>query len=124
MPHFIARLLINAVALAVAANIVPGIHIAGNDTASIVNILIVALIFGIVNAVIKPLLALVTCPFYVFTLGLFTFVVNALMLMLTSWFAGGIFKVYGFGAAFWGSIVISIISTVLSVFLIDDKKKK
>lgn len=123
MSHFIARLIINAVALAVAANIVPGIHIAGNDTASIINILIVAFIFGVINAVIKPLLALVTCPFYIFTLGLFTFVVNALMLMLTGWVAGDIFRVSGFMPAFWGSIVISIISTVLSVFLIDDKKK-
>lgn len=124
MPRFIARWIINAVALWVAAAIVPGIRFAGEDPNSIINILIVAAVFGLINAIIKPLLALVTCPFYILTLGLFTFVVNGLMLMLTSWFAGDIFQVYGFGAAFWGSIIISLSSTVLSMVLIDDDKKR
>ncbi|HFB52159.1 MAG TPA: phage holin family protein, partial [Anaerolineae bacterium] len=70
MPKFIARWIVNAAALGVAAYLVPGIHVAGNDTRAIINLLIVAVIFGLVNAVIKPVIALATCPFYVLTLGL------------------------------------------------------
>lgn len=125
MPKFIARLVINAIALGVAAWFVPGIQIAGSDSRYAINLLIVALIFGVVNAIIKPVLKLVTCSFYLLTLGLFTFVVNALMLMFTAWvgqtFVGNLINVSGFWAALAGSIVISIISTILSLFLIDKK---
>lgn len=121
MTQFIIRLFVNAVALWVAEVIVPGIQFAGGETATFINVLIVALIFGLVNAVIKPVLALVTCPFYILTLGLFTFVVNALMLMLTSWLVGPRFVVEGFWAAFFGSIIISIVSTVLSAMLKEDR---
>jgi len=123
MPKFIARLVINAIALGVAAWFVPGIRVAGSDTRLVTNLFIVALIFGIVNAVIKPILKLVTCPFYLLTLGLFTFIVNALMLMFTAWvgqtFVGNLLVVSGFWSALAGSIVISIVSTILSIFLID-----
>jgi len=122
MTQFIIRLFVNAVALGVAAVIVPGIRFAGSETGAIINVLIVALIFGLVNAIIKPVLALVTCPFYVLTLGLFTFVVNAMMLMLTGWLVGSRFVVAGFWPAFFGSIIISIISTVLSTMLKDDRQ--
>jgi putative membrane protein len=121
MSQFIIRLGINAVALGIAAVIVPGISFAGGDTTSVLNVVIVALIFGLVNAVIKPVLALVTCPFYILTLGLFTFVVNALMLMLTSWLVGPRFLVDGFWPAFWGSIIISIVSTVLTAAFREEK---
>lgn len=118
MSQFIIRLIINAIALGVAAMIVPGIQFAGGgETTAIINALIVALIFGLVNAIIKPILALLTCPFYIITLGLFTFVVNALMLMLTSWLVGPRFVVDGFWSAFLGSIIISLVSTVLSTML-------
>ncbi len=119
MPKFIARLIINAVALWVAAILVPGIRFAGHDTRAVVNIFIVALIFGLVNAFIKPILKLATCPFYLLTLGLFTFIVNALMLLLTSWVVGDIFQVRGFLPALIGSIIISLVSAVLSLVLID-----
>jgi len=122
MTHFIIRLFVNAVALWVAALILPGIHFAGGETNTIINVLIVALIFGLVNAIIKPVLALVTCPFYILTLGLFTFVVNALMLMLTSWLVGPRFVVEGFWTAFFGSIIISIVSTALSIMLKEDRQ--
>ena len=125
MRHFILRLIINAAALWIAAVIVPGIHFGGEQTTLYVNILIVALIFGLVNAFIKPILALMTCPFYILTLGLFTFIMNALMLMLTSWLAGPRFDVDGFWpVALLGSIIISIISTVLSALFKGDKKDK
>ncbi len=124
MAQFFIRLIINAVALGVAAALVPGINFAGGESVSILNILVVALIFGLVNAVIKPILALATCPFYILTLGLFTFIMNALMLMLTSWLAGPRFQVEGFWPAFWGSIIISLISTVLSAILKEEKRKE
>jgi putative membrane protein len=117
MVHLILRLVINAVALGIAAAIVPGIQFAGEGSVSIGSLAIVALIFGLINAIIKPILALATCPFYILTLGLFTFVVNALMLMLTSWLAGPRFEVAGFWSALLGSIIISIISTLLSALL-------
>ena len=124
MAHLILRLIINAVALGVAAAIVPGIQFAGEGSVSIVSLLIVALIFGLINALIKPILALLTCPFYILTLGLFTFVVNALMLMLTSWLAGPRFEVAGFWPALLGSIVISIISTLLSALLGEARRER
>ncbi|HEX9925470.1 MAG TPA: phage holin family protein [Anaerolineae bacterium] len=118
MTHFLIRLVINAVALGVAALLLPGIRFGGEgDVGSLINILIVALIFGLVNAVIKPVLALLTCPFYIVTLGLFTFVVNALMLMLTAWLVGPRFVVDGFWTALFGSIIISLVSTVISASL-------
>jgi putative membrane protein len=122
MLHFILRLITNAAALAVAAYILPGIRF-GGESVSIFHVLVVAFIFGLVNAVIKPVLSLVTCPFYILTLGLFTFIMNALMLMLTAWLAGPWFEVDGFWSALWGSIIISIVSTGLSVVLKEGKKK-
>ena len=120
MTHFIIRLIINALALGVAAVILPGISFAGAGSGAVINVLIVALIFGLVNAIIKPLLQLVTCAFYLLTLGLFTFVVNALMLMLTSWLTGPRFVVEGFWWALLGAVIISIVSTVLSTMLKDE----
>ncbi len=121
----VVSLLINAVALWVAARFVPGIHLGGGEN-TIATILLVAIIFGVVNVLIKPISALVTCPFYLLTLGLFTFIVNALMLLLTSAIARGFelpFVVDGFGAALVGSIVISVVSFVLNlVFGKDDNE--
>ena len=122
MLHFLLRLIINAAALGVAAYILPGIRF-GSESFSIINVLIVAFIFGLVNAIIKPILALVTCPFYILTLGLFTFVVNALMLLLTAWLAGPRFQVDGFWWALLGSIIISIFSAGLSAVLKDERSK-
>lgn len=122
MSQFLIRLIINAIALGVATLIVPGLSFGNGESMLLLNILLVALIFGLVNAVVKPILALLTCPFYVITLGLFTFVVNALMLMLTSWLVGPRFVVEGFWPAFWGSIIISLVSTVLSISFREEKK--
>ena len=114
------RLVGNAVALYAASNLIDGIRFAGNGQVDIIGLLAVALIFGVVNAVIKPVIKLATCPVYVVTLGLFTFVVNALMLLLTGWLAGLFnvgFRVEGFGPAFRGAVVISIVSFLLSLFI-------
>jgi putative membrane protein len=121
--YFLIRLLINAVALWVATRIVPGIEIGGQNY--IVTLLVVAVIFGAVNAVIKPILAALTCPLYILTLGLFTFVVNALMLLLTSGIAdllGLRFSVGGFIPALLGAIVISIVSFVLSLIVSEERR--
>lgn len=109
-------MVINAVALWVAAYFVDGIALESGSG----SVLIAALVFGLVNAIIRPIVALATCPFYVLTLGLFTFVVNAFMLMVTGNLLGNSFIVAGFGPAFLGGIIISIVSTVLSLVLIHD----
>lgn len=116
--RFLLRILVNAAALWVAATFVGGIHAGGA-----VSILAVAVVFGIVNAFVRPLLKLLSCPIIFLTLGLFTLVLNALMLMLTAWVGAQLgidFKVDGFWAAFLGALIVSIVSTVLS-WLIPDR---
>ena len=122
--RLLMRLVINAAALWVAATLVDGI---GPEKIDLGTLLVVALIFGLINALIKPIVKLVTCPAYIITLGLFTFIVNAGMLMLTGWLAGSLnynFPVEGFWPALWGGIIISIVSTLLSVFVSDEDDKK
>lgn len=120
MRNFIIRLIINAIALGVAAWAITGIEVS-----SLAVLLWVALIFGLVNALIKPIVAFLTCPLVALTLGLFTIVINALMLLLTNYLAnqfGLAFTVDSFWSAVWGSLIISIVSIVLNVVLSDDKK--
>jgi putative membrane protein len=115
------RLVINAVALLITAWIIPGIHLGAAGPHphrdDWITLLIVALIFGLVNAVIRPILIVLSLPIEILTLGLFTLVINAFMLLLTSWIAqrlGVGFRVDGFVAALIGSVIISIVSFVLS----------
>jgi putative membrane protein len=115
------RLIINAVALLVAAWLVPGIYLSAargaTDPNDWLTLGIVALIFGVVNVIIRPIVLLFTLPLTILTLGLFTFVVNALMLMLTSWIAQGMrlgFRVDGFLPALLGALIISVVSFVLN----------
>jgi putative membrane protein len=112
--RFLVRLLINAAALWVATRIVPGVSYSGDP----IYLLLVALVFGVLNALLRPLLALLTCPLLILTLGLFTFVINALVLWATGALAGRIglgFHVAGFGAAFLGALVVSIVSFAISI---------
>jgi putative membrane protein len=119
MRSFIVRLLVNAAALWVATQLLrDGITIGGSNW--IASLLVVALIFGVVNAIIKPILAVLTCPLYILTLGLFTFVVNALMLLLTSGIADALglsFHVKDFGTALIGAVIISVVSFLLSIVI-------
>jgi putative membrane protein len=117
--NLVIRLIINALALYAASWFVGGISLEG----SWVSIAIVALIFGVVNAIIKPIVKILSFPFILITLGLFTLVVNALMLMLTAWFSSAL-QISGFWAAFLGAIVISIVSWLLSSLLEDEKDEK
>ncbi|GIH69834.1 phage holin family protein [Sphaerimonospora thailandensis] len=120
----ILKILVVAAALWGATELVPGIALsAGTTTEKIVTLLAVALIFGVVNAVLKPIIKTVGCAFYVLTLGLFALVVNAGLLLLTSWLAEKLdlpFQVSGFWAAFWGAIVVGLISWLLNMILGDD----
>src|SRR5438093_4826134 len=113
---FILRRLINAAGLFVATKLIAGIQIAENNYWF--TLLVVALIFGVINALVKPILALLTCPLYILTLGLFTFVVNALMLVLTSAIAEALNLGFHVNTFFWdaigGAIIISIVSFLLS----------
>jgi putative membrane protein len=114
--RFLLRLLINAAALWVAVRVVPGITYTGNWP----PFLGVALIFGLVNAFIRPIVKLFTLPIIFLTLGLFALVVNGLMLWLTSWLStsfGLAFHVEGCWSAILGALVVSIVSTILSMLL-------
>lgn len=118
---FLVKLCVTALALLVAAWVVPGIDLAaarGSATSrQWLALLGVALIFGIVNAIVRPILFFLTFPITVLTLGLFIFVLNALMLLLTSWIAQGMdlgFRVDGFVPALLGSLIVSIVSWALN----------
>lgn len=114
--RFLLRLLATAAALWVAVILVQGIAYEGGP----LGLLLVALVFGLVNAVIRPILKVLTCPLVVLTLGLFIFVLNAFMLWLTSEIAQALgvgFDVDGFWPALIGALIVGIVSTVLNLFV-------
>ena len=115
------RILVVAAALGIAHLAVSGIELLGSsDPKKIGTLIAVALIFGVVNAVIKPVVKAVGCLFYVLTLGLIGLVVNALLLWLCSWVAGKLslpFHINGFWPAFWGAIIVGLVSWILTLLL-------
>jgi putative membrane protein len=121
--RLIVRLLATAVALAVAAWLVDGISVGpGTDTERALTLLGVAIIFGLVNAIVRPILRLLTLPLVVLTLGLFLLVLNALMLLLTEWIAEQFdlaFQVDGFWSALLGALIITIVSFLINIVLPD-----
>ena len=121
--RFLLRLVTTAAALWVAVRFVPGITWAGGP----LGLLGVAVVFGLVNALVRPLLALLTCPLMILTLGLFVLVLNALMLWLTAALSEQLglgFGVAGFMPAFLGALVVSITSAVLNIFVAADKPEE
>jgi putative membrane protein len=118
------RILIPAAALGIAHLLVSGIELTGSSALSKAGTLIVvALIFGVVNAVLKPIVKTVGCLFYVLTLGLIGLVVNGLLLWLCSWVAGKLsvpFHITGFWPAFWGAIIVGIVGWLLNL-VFDDR---
>ena len=92
-------------------------------TDQVTGLLIVAVVFGVVNALIKPIVSIISCPITILTLGLFTLVINALMLMLTGYFAPGSER-GGFVPALIGGLVIGIVSTLLSFVLVDKENDR
>ncbi|MGH9252500.1 MAG: phage holin family protein [Acidimicrobiales bacterium] len=121
--QLIIRLVVNAIALWMATLIVTGVDIdAASTRDEILTILAVAVVFAVVNVLVRPIVRLFSLPLYVLTLGLFTLVVNALMLLLTSWIADKLnvpFTVDGFWAALLGGLVVSFVSWVLNLLLPD-----
>lgn len=123
MKNFLVKTIANAGALAVAVWLLDKITLTGDSTGKKIGTLIlVALIFGLVNFLVKPMVKLLSLPLLILTLGLFTLVVNALMLLLTSWLADQLdlsFHVEGFWTAVLGGLIISIVSWALNVALPD-----
>jgi putative membrane protein len=124
MNRFIIRWAINAVALYAAIELVPGIQAQNTDWGAILGL---ALIFGLVNALISPIIKLLTCPLIILTLGLFTLVSNTFIFFLAgrigTWFGIG-FDVTGFGAALLGGLITSIVSIFLTLIFKDELKTR
>ncbi|MFJ9409001.1 phage holin family protein [Streptomyces sp. NPDC101393] len=124
MKNFVVKTLANAAALAVAIWLLKDITLTGDNTGrQVLTLVLVALIFGLVNFVVKPVVKLLSFPLFILTLGLITLVVNALMLLLTSWLAGQAdlaFHVNGFWTAVLGGLIVSVVSWALHVIMPDE----
>jgi putative membrane protein len=116
--RFLLRTILNGIAIVVAAWFIPGVHLSG-----IVPALIAGVLLGFVNALIRPILLLLTLPFTLLTLGLFIFVVNAICFALTAGLVPG-FDISGFFSAFFGAIVVSLVSWVLNAILADETERR
>lgn len=118
---FLIRWGCNAIAIYAAIKLLPGLAFTGTWW----QLCLVALILGLLNALVRPLLELLTCPLILLTLGLFVLVINAALLLCTAAIANALdipFRIAGFGAAFWGALVISIISSLLSLLVTDSEE--
>ncbi|GAA4200855.1 phage holin family protein [Actinocatenispora rupis] len=123
--RILIRIVINALALW-ASTLLPGISLTGTTGHKVLSLLAVAVIFGVINAVLKPIIKVVGCGLYVLTLGLIAVVVNALLFLLTGWLADKLhlgFHVDGFWAGFWGAIIVSVVSFVLSLIIPEPRDK-
>ena len=122
MTRFLLRLVINGFALYAAVALVPGIAV---ENAEPITYLVLALIFGILNALLKPILKILTCPFILLTLGLFTLLINTGLFALTGWigaqFDSG-YSVSGFWAALLGALVVSVVSMIFEIIFKDELK--
>ena len=120
MRSLLIRWLINTLALYVAIRWMPGIRYEGGP----LELLALAALFGVVNSTLRPILTLLTCPLVLLTLGFFTLVINALLLLITAWLSDALnlgFYVDGFWPAFWAGLVISIVSFLLSLLVGEHK---
>lgn len=121
----LVRIVVNALALAVATWLLDGITLTGASvTERAVSLVLVAAVFGVVNAVVRPVVMLLSLPFIILTLGLLLLVINALMLRLTGWLSGQLglgFDVSGFGTAIVGALVITVVSWAVELLLPEDR---
>ena len=126
--RFLLRVLVSAAPWRVATGAVPGIELlAGSGWSRAGTLLAVAVIFGLINATLKPLIKVIGCAFYVLTFGLAALVVNGLLLWLTSVIAGDLtlpFHVTGFWPAFWGAIIVGLVSWLLHLLIGDERSKR
>jgi putative membrane protein len=125
--NFLIRVAVNGVALWVAALVIPGIDLAENESTfstKVLTIFLVALVFGVLNAIVKPIAMLLSLPFIVLTLGLFIFLVNAFMLQVTEWVSDWLNLSFTIDEFFWdavfGALIITLVSWVLNVILPED----
>lgn len=123
--RFLVRTAVTAVALWIATALLSGISVSGSSTwVNALTLLAVAVIFGLVNAVLKPIIKVLGCLFYLVTLGLIAFVVNALLFLLVNWLAELLnlpFHVDGFWSAFWGAIIVGVVSWLINLVIPDPK---
>jgi putative membrane protein len=127
MTRFLVRWFINAIAIYVAISIVPGISLRSDLSQQWMAIALLALIFGLLNALLRPILVLLTCPLIILTLGLGTLLINTLLFYLTGQIGGQFgwgFSVSGFLPAFFGALVVSVVSIVLNLLLRDDQRRR
>lgn len=127
MKNFLIRVAVNGIALWVAALVIDGVDLAESESTfsnKVLTIVLVALVFGVLNAIIKPIATLLSLPFIVLTLGLFIFVVNAFMLQITEWISDWVGLAFTIDEFFWDAIlaavVITFVSWVLNVILPED----
>jgi len=125
--NFLIRVVVNGLALWLAALVIPGVSLARGDsswTNKLLTVLFVALVFGVINAFVKPIVKLLSLPFIVLTLGLFTFIVNAFMLQITEWICEWLNLDFTIDDFFWdavlAAIVITFVSWLLNIVLPDD----
>ncbi|HET9922577.1 MAG TPA: phage holin family protein [Methylomirabilota bacterium] len=115
---FIIRIVVYTLALLLAANVVPGIRLD-----SLTSALVAGLLLGLINAIVRPILVVITFPITLLTLGLFLLVLNAFCLWLVSVFVSG-FHVAGFWPAFWGALLVSVVSWILTALISDSGRVK
>ena len=125
--NFLIRVVVNGLALWLAALVIPGVNLANGDsswTNKLLTVLFVALVFGVINAFVKPIVKLFSLPFIVLTLGLFTFIVNAFMLQITEWICDWLNLDFTIDDFFWdavlAAVVITFVSWLLNIVLPDD----
>lgn len=116
MRQLLIRWVINILAVFVATQLIPGVYATNG-----LSLAVVALVLGLVNALLRPLLILLTCPLVLLTLGLFVLVINALLFRLAAWLTPG-FYVEGFWAAFWGALLVSLVSLVLNLLVGEEEE--
>jgi putative membrane protein len=125
---FLIRTVVTAVALWIATLLVSGITVTGSSGwTNALTLIAVAVIFGLVNAVLKPIIKIFGCLFYIITLGLIALVVNALLFLLVDWLADLLtlpFNVEGFWSAFWGAIIVGVVSWAINLFIPDHLEGK
>jgi putative membrane protein len=119
MVRILIRWGINTIAIWAAIELVPGIE----HTGSAASLILIALIFGLVNALVRPILTVLTCPLIILTMGLFILVINALMLGLTAWLVPSL-TIDGFWPAFWGALIISLVSGIISLLIREDWEER
>ena len=114
--YLLIRWLILTIGVGLTIYLLPGMEFTGN----LIQLFLVALVLALINAIVRPVVTVLSCPLVILTLGLFSLVINALMLLLTDWLVP-VITIEGFWTAFWASILISLISWVLSLFIHDTR---